>query len=106
MKSTLEVQPVFHWTERRIKGHFVVCFLAFLLARTLEFKLREAEVEASADAIREAVNSMSFAKVEIDERGYLIKTRGTDLSNKILRLLRIKPPANVLPADGFQDLAL
>lgn len=106
MKSTLEVQPVFHWTERRINGHFVVCFLAFLLARTLEFKLRKAEVEASADAIREAVNSMSFAKVEIDKRGYLIKTRGTDLSNKILRLLRIKPPANVLPADGFQDLAL
>ncbi|NSW83133.1 MAG: IS1634 family transposase [Syntrophothermus sp.] len=106
MKSTLEVQPVFHWTERRIKGHFVVCFLAFLLARTLEFKLRKAEVEASADAIREAMNSMNFAKVEIDERDYLIKTRGTDLSNKILRLLRIKPPPNVLPADEFQDLEL
>ncbi|MGI6286752.1 IS1634 family transposase, partial [Neomoorella humiferrea] len=33
MKSTLEVRPVFHWTERRIKGHFVICFLAFLLER-------------------------------------------------------------------------
>ena len=106
MKSTLETQPVFHWTERRIKGHFVVCFLAFLLARTLEFKLRKAEVEASADAIREAVNSMNFAKVEIDGRDYLIKTRGTDLSNKILRLLRIKPPPNVLPANEFHDLGL
>jgi transposase len=29
MKSTLEVRPVFHWTEPRIKGHFVVCFWLF-----------------------------------------------------------------------------
>ncbi len=27
MKTTLEVSPVFHWTEPRIKGHFVICFL-------------------------------------------------------------------------------
>ncbi len=31
MKSTLEVKPIFHWTESRIKGRFVICFLAFLL---------------------------------------------------------------------------
>ncbi len=35
MKSTLEVRPIFHWTERRIKGHFLICFLAFLLEGTL-----------------------------------------------------------------------
>jgi transposase len=31
MKSNLEVRPIFHWTEKRIRGHFVLCFLAFLL---------------------------------------------------------------------------
>ncbi|MGC8758299.1 MAG: IS1634 family transposase, partial [Caldisericaceae bacterium] len=41
MKSTLEVRPIFHWTEKRIKGHFVVCFLSFLLERTLELTLKE-----------------------------------------------------------------
>jgi transposase len=44
MKSTLEVRPIFHWTEKRIKGHFVVCFMAFLLERTLEVKLKKAEI--------------------------------------------------------------
>jgi len=29
MKSTLSVKPVFYWTESRIKGHFVICFLVF-----------------------------------------------------------------------------
>ncbi len=41
MKSTLEVRPVFHWTEPRIKGQFVVRFLAFLLERTPEFHLKK-----------------------------------------------------------------
>ena len=96
MKSTLEVRPVFHWTEPRIKGHFVVCFLAFLLERTLEFKLARAGVEGeSPERIREALNSLNFAEVEIDSRKLLIKTKGTELSSKILRILRIKHPKNV-----------
>ena len=36
MKSTLEVRPVFHWTPKRIRGHFMACFLSFLMERKLE----------------------------------------------------------------------
>jgi len=83
MKSTLEVRPIFHWTERRIKGHFVVCFLAFLLERTLEFVLRGAGIDASPQAIQEALNSLNFAEVEVEGQRFLIKTQSSDLSKKI-----------------------
>jgi len=98
-KSTLEVRPVFHWTEPRIKGHFVVCFLAFLLGRTLEFKLKNAGITASPEKIREALNAMCFTKVDIDGNTFYIKTKGTELSNKILRVLRMKSPKNITPAE-------
>lgn len=101
MKSTLEVRPIFHWTEPRIKGHFLICFLAFLLERTLEFKLKKAGETASPDKIREALNSMNFAEVEIEQKRFFIKTKGTDLSSKILRILRIKPLKNVIPVEEF-----
>jgi len=101
MKSTLEVQPIFHWTETRIKGHFVACFLAFLLERTLELKLKRAEEHSSCEQIREALNSMNFSKVNIDGKTYFIKTRGTELSKKILRLLHFKPLPNVMSSDEF-----
>ena len=39
MKSTMKTRPIFHWTPKRIKGHFVVCFMAFLLERELELIL-------------------------------------------------------------------
>ena len=99
MKSTLEVRPVFHWTEPRIKGHFVVCFLAFLLERTLEFHLKKAKVAASPERIREALNSLAFVEVEIEQKKFYVKAKGTELSNKILRALRIKPPKNITPAE-------
>lgn len=101
MKSTLEVQPIFHWTETRIKGHFVACFLAFLLERTLELQLKRAGEHTSCEQIREALNSMNFSKVDIDDKTYLIKTRGTEFSKKILRLLRFKPLPNVMSSDEF-----
>jgi len=104
MKSTLEVRPVFHWTEPRIKGHFVVCFLAFLLERTLEFRLKENQEDASPEKIREALNSISFSEFEVDGETYFLKNKGPQLSNKILRLFRIGPPKNIVRKEDFPSL--
>ncbi len=30
MKSSLDLRPVYHWTERRIKGHIMLCFFKLL----------------------------------------------------------------------------
>lgn len=97
MKTTMEVRPIFHWTESRIKGHFVVCFLSFLLERTLELKLAEKNIEFSPERIKEALNSMNFASVEINKERFLIKTKPLELGNKIFNSLRIKHPKNLTP---------
>lgn len=99
MKSTLEVRPVFHWTEARIKGHFVLCFLAFLMERTLEFKLKEAGFPSSPEQIREALNSLNFVEVTVQEKKFLIKTKALSLAHDIWRLLRLRPPKNVTPSE-------
>jgi transposase len=101
MKSTLEVRPIFHWTEDRIKGHFVICFLAFLLERTLEIKLKDEEGVASPEKIRSALNSMQFAEIELQGSKFLVKTKSKELSSKILRKLRIQPPKNIIPTNEF-----
>ncbi len=100
------MRPVFHWTERRIKGHFVVCFLAFLLERTLEFVLRKAGIDASPQAIQEALNSLNFAEVEVEGQRFLIKTQSSDLSKKILRAMHIASPKNITPVEQFSTQEL
>jgi len=97
MKSALEVRPIFHWTERRIKGHFLICFLAFLLERTLENKLKCLGLKPSPAQIKEALNSMNFTKVSVKGEEFLIKVKGTPLSQKILQVMKIRSPKNVTP---------
>lgn len=105
MKSTLEVRPIFHWTETRIKGHFVICFLAFLLERTLEHRLRQNKLNISPEQIREALNSLTFTEVEMNDQKFLIKMRPNENAGKILRILRIAPPKNILPADEAKEFS-
>jgi transposase len=102
MKSTLEVRPIFHWTQNRIKGHFVICFLAFLLERTLEIKLRNAEIQATPNTIREALNSMQLASLEFQNEKIFIKTKSEELGSKILRCLKIQPMKNMIPVNELK----
>ncbi|MCL4377937.1 MAG: IS1634 family transposase [Actinobacteria bacterium] len=99
MKSNLEVQPIFVWTPKRIKGHFVICFLAFLLARHLEYKLARNGISASADKVKDALNSLNFAKVTLGGSSYFIRTKAEDLAYKILRILKIPSPKNITQID-------
>ncbi|MFL1028530.1 hypothetical protein ACJOMT_03840, partial [Mycoplasmopsis synoviae] len=39
MKTKFELRPIFLSTEKTIKGHFLICFLALTIQRYLEFVL-------------------------------------------------------------------
>ena len=95
MKSTMEVRPVFHWTEGRIKGHFMVCFLSFLLERNLEFKLKEKDIDYSPERIKEALNSMNLVEADIKYNKFIMKVRPLPLAQNIFAALRINYPKNI-----------
>lgn len=69
------------------------------MERTLEFWLKKAKVAASPERIREALNAMNFVEMEIEQKKFYVKTKGTELGNQILQVLRIKPPKNVTPME-------
>ena len=44
LKHSLELRPNFHWTEKRIRAHVMVCFLAFQLAVLFEKPLEHLRI--------------------------------------------------------------
>ena len=36
LKSTFNARLIFHYKERRIEAHFIVCFIVFMIKRDLE----------------------------------------------------------------------
>jgi len=51
MKGTLKSRPMFHWTDQRIIGHLMLCFLSHFCEAHLTKLLRKSELLQSSKAI-------------------------------------------------------
>lgn len=51
-KHDLRMRPIFHWTPKRIKAHITICYMAFALIRTLQFKLQRQYQKLSPEVIQ------------------------------------------------------
>ena len=40
IKDELEIRPLYHWRERRIRGHVFMCFLAYMVEQKLKIGLK------------------------------------------------------------------
>lgn len=103
LKTTMQTEPIFVWTPKRIVGHFVMCFIAFLLERVLEGKLRKNGINASAETIREAVNSLELSEVKYNEEVFYLRSRHNALASKILNILKIKHLKNVIDKEEISS---
>ncbi len=96
LKTTMQTRPIYLRNKEHIEGHFMVCFIAFLLERELELRLRQSHIEYSTAKIKEAINSLEFSKISIEEQLFYLKSNHQKLASNILSLLRIKQPASLL----------
>ncbi|RMG77438.1 MAG: IS1634 family transposase [Bacteroidetes bacterium] len=96
LKSTLHTRPIFHWNPKRIKGYFVLCFIAFLLERNLELILKQKNIEGfSVEKIKAALNSLQVSKILLNGQSLYIKGKHLPLATKILQALNIKALKNL-----------
>ena len=65
LKSQLAARPVFVRTEDHIRGHFLICYLALVLIRLLERRLKNADKKSSIDEVIDALNQLRTSKHEI-----------------------------------------
>jgi hypothetical protein len=91
MKSTIEIRPVYHRTEARIKAHVFLCVLALLLER-----VAERGCLMSWPRIRDELGSIKVAQL-LAPNGTVYQTSpGSQEARNILSKLKIKPLPAVL----------
>jgi len=99
LKSNFEARPVFVWTEDSINGHFVVCYLALVIQRLLEYQLRKRGVNYSTEKIQDAIRSATITQVNLDGRDIYIKNKSNDTFAEILEAFEMKD----IPTYGQKD---
>lgn len=96
IKGTLESRPMFHWTDKRIEGHMMICFLAYYLEAYVTQQLREAEVKFTAPAAFDALNQVRAIPVNVRGQTVWVRTKIEGIAAKLLQILKIRIPGDVL----------
>lgn len=111
IKGTLKARPVFHWQDRRIVGHLMICFLAYFCEAQLTKALRQKGFQLESEAIDEGIiKPRPLTVVEAmrelcEARAIPVKVRGKtiwvriDIAGNAMKLFKsigLKPPPKVL----------
>lgn len=100
LKNNLKTRPVYHFKERRIRSHFLICYLALVIQRLLEYKLEENNIELST---HEIINGLSeFIIDEIDykvDKLYMISDKifNSKINRELFKIERNVLPNNEMP---------
>lgn len=92
IKSVLEIRPVWHYTDPKVRAHVSLCMLGLLLCRTLEHELARADNPMSAAAALElmATCHLNLLQPEGVDAPFYSVTRPTAAQRAILRALDLE----------------
>jgi hypothetical protein len=94
LKTTLELRPVFHRLEHRIRAHVVVCWLALLLIRIAERATGQSWRRIATELQRLHLVTLHGTAGAVQQT-----TRPTDAQRAILAALEIEPPPRITALD-------
>ena len=111
LKGSLRSRPVFHWTDDRIIGHLVVCFLAYLCEAHMTKALREQNNNLQSKAIMgkiiktrplttatamEELNSVLAIPVKIKLQTIWVRTDIPENAQNLLKAMNMRIPPKIL----------
>lgn len=99
-KSDLRIRPVWHQNKDRVDAHILVCFLAYVLWKTLDQLCEGAGLGNSARKVLDELKGMQLVDVILPTReGINIRkrciARPTDHQAILLQRLKMNPPASL-----------
>jgi len=95
LKRTLDLRPVYHRKDERIKAHVLLCFFALVLIRIAETK-----TGLSWERIRALMQRMHIVEIQTKDGRILQRTELTPEQSNILKKLNISPPPKVYKAES------
>ena len=91
LKSTLDLRPVYHSKDDRIRSHVLICWLALLMVR-----IAEVETGMTWPTIRREMQRLHLGEFLTKKSRILQHTELTQPQQNILKSLKITPPKRIL----------
>jgi hypothetical protein len=106
-KAVFATRPIYHRSDMAIRGHVFCSFLALLLAKELEDRLRRHGIAAEWDDILRDLDRLQEITLEQDGKRFLLRTPTTGVAGKLFQAVGVALPPNLqeLPLPAPQPAA-
>lgn len=105
IKSSLDLRPVYHWKDSRVRGHIMVCFLALVLESALQRKLVENKIELEYLYLLRDLHQLRAVELTIGEDRYLCRTELVGNASAAFRALGIRLPHQIAKIENKRKTA-
>lgn len=96
IKANLELRPMYHWTEKRIRGHIMMCFLAFYLEMSFRQQLNQIAPEASYSQVKRDLSYLKAVFVKRGTTSSIIRTELEGTAHLAFKAVHMQVPSRVL----------
>jgi DDE family transposase len=94
-KAVLATRPIYHSSDMAIRGHVFCSFLALLLAKELEDRLRRQAIAAEWGDILRDLDRLQEIQLDQDGKRFLLRTPTTGLAGKLFQAVGVALPPNL-----------
>jgi len=100
LKSQLEIRPVFHWTDARIRGHICMCFIAYTFINHLK-NITELQYRP----IIKTMDQMQVSKIHDKKTNkyFYLRAKITDNQEVIIHKLKLKVLNDTTPQSAINQ---
>jgi len=101
LKSELEMGPMYHFKDRRIRAHIMICFLAFCMKAALykKVKIHFKKEKFSMTELLHDLRSLKSIEFKVRGKKAKIRTELKDGANHIFRAIGMRPPNRILSSE-------
>jgi len=96
IKGPLKTRPIFHWTDKRIHSHVLICLMSYYLEAVITRILRQKKAEFTAGELFRDLNEVYAIPVEVRDTVAWVRNELGAVSSKGYQYLGLKPPERLL----------
>jgi len=106
LKDELEAGPIYHWKDRRIRAHIMVCFFALILRIKLNKKLKEFDSEISYSDVMYDLDDFNAVSLTLKSSHVITRTDPKSGAKIALSALSLQAPEKNLAISSSQKILL
>jgi transposase len=106
LKTELEMGPIYHWKDDRIRAHVMICFLALVLRTIFYKKLRAQDSKASYQEVFSSLKSLEAIGLKFKNKAVILRTEPKEKALLAFRALNMCPPARIISVEPLSEAKL